>query len=620
MRTTQRIPQIQALRALAASLVLIYHADLLPGGYIGVDIFYVISGYLITGILLRELENTNSINFPSFYARRFKRLLPSSVVVIVFTGVMSWVFLPASMRQNIGKELIAASTYISNYLFAFWNNDYQNQGVTPSPFIHFWSLAVEEQFYLFWPIALFVLYKFGQRRGVFIGIASIGAVSFIFSLFLTQSSPIWSFYILPTRAWELALGGLLLVVPKKIFSRGQWSLIATVMIVFGAVQFNDRTAFPGTAAILPVLATSLLILSLDKWPPLISHIGENRVTQWLGEISYPLYLWHWPILVIPTICLSRSLNMWEIVGLLLLTTLLAGLTHTFVETPIRYRKWSNRKTFVITGFVTSALIALGLFIFATYSNSISIPGYGKYSLDEIKKLPAINVDGCNRKLGQVISPACTYGDIKASRTIILYGDSHAAQWFPALDKIGRENNFKIISLTKSTCPAAEVEKELIGIYRVKECQAFRDYAVERISKEKPLAVIMSGMQPFFEPYTKRDALTWWLIGESIALNRIKPHTKYAIYLSDTPLPQQDIPQCLAAGRGSKCDDSKPINPTVATGLLAIDPTPWLCGKDCPAVVDGIVAYRDKSHISHAMSEHLAPNLLASLRRLGVFND
>ena len=620
MRTTQRIPQIQALRALAASLVLIYHADLLPGGYIGVDIFYVISGYLITGILLRELENTNSINFPSFYARRFKRLLPSSVVVIVFTGVMSWVFLPASMRQNIGKELIAASTYISNYLFAFWNNDYQNQGVTPSPFIHFWSLAVEEQFYLFWPIALFVLYKFGQRRGVFIGIASIGAVSFIFSLFLTQSSPIWSFYILPTRAWELALGGLLLVVPKKIFSRGQWSLIATVMIVFGAVQFNDRTAFPGTAAILPVLATSLLILSLDKWPPLISHIGENRVTQWLGEISYPLYLWHWPILVIPTICLSRSLNMWEIVGLLLLTTLLAGLTHTFVETPIRYRKWSNRKTFVITGFVTSALVALGLFIFATYSNSISIPGYGKYSLDEIKKLPAINVDGCNRKLGQVISPACTYGDIKASRTIILYGDSHAAQWFPALDKIGRENNFKIISLTKSTCPAAEVEKELIGIYRVKECQAFRDYAVERISKEKPLAVIMSGMQPFFEPYTKRDALTWWLIGESIALNRIKPHTKYAIYLSDTPLPQQDIPQCLAAGRGSKCDDSKPINPTVATGLLAIDPTPWLCGKDCPAVVDGIVAYRDKSHISHAMSEHLAPNLLASLRRLGVFND
>jgi peptidoglycan/LPS O-acetylase OafA/YrhL len=176
MRTTQRIPQIQALRALAASLVLIYHADLLPGGYIGVDIFYVISGYLITGILLRELENTNSIDFSAFYARRFKRLLPSSVVVIIFTGVMSWVFLPASMRQNIGKELIAASTYISNYLFAFWNNDYQNQGATPSPFIHFWSLAVEEQFYLFWPIALFVFYKFGKKRGVFIGMAIIGAV------------------------------------------------------------------------------------------------------------------------------------------------------------------------------------------------------------------------------------------------------------------------------------------------------------------------------------------------------------------------------------------------------------------------------------------------------------
>lgn len=620
MTSSKRVPQIQALRALAASLVLIYHADLLPGGYIGVDIFYVISGYLITGILLRELEKSGLLDFRAFYARRFKRLLPSSVVVIVFTGVASWLLLPTSMRQNLGKELIAASTYVSNFLFALWNNDYQNLNATPSPFIHFWSLAVEEQFYLFWPIAIFIFYKLGGKQGVIRGIAICGALSFIFSLYLTENSPIWSFYILPTRAWELAVGGLLFALPKKTFAKWQWGIFATAAIIYSSFQFNDQTAFPGTAAILPVLATSLLILSADSWPRWLKMIGGNRLVQWLGEISYPLYLWHWPLLVIPSIYWSRELLLWEVAAFLLLTVFLAALTHYYVEKPLRYRPWSIHRIFALSGLVTSGLIVLGVSIYFSYSNSISIQGYGKYSLDEITKLPASYQDGCNRKLGQVVPPACTYGDLESSRTIVLYGDSHAGQWFPALDKLGRENDFKLISLTKSTCPSAEVVKELIGIYRVEECQAFRDAAVQRIIKEKPLAVIMTGMQPDFEPNSKTDALNWWLSGETIALNRIKDHTRFPIYISDTPLPQRQIPECLATGAVSKCDDSRPRNPKVAPGLLAIDPTPWLCDKVCPAVIDDIVVYRDKSHITHAMSEHLAPKLLASLEKLGVLND
>jgi peptidoglycan/LPS O-acetylase OafA/YrhL len=147
----ERNPQIQALRALAAVLVLIYHARWLDGGYIGVDIFYVISGFLITGILLRELEEKKTISLIAFYARRIKRLLPASLLVIFTTGIVGFFLLPASMRQSFGRDLIAASTYISNFLFAHWKNDYQNLDSTPSPFIHFWSLAVEEQFYIFWP-------------------------------------------------------------------------------------------------------------------------------------------------------------------------------------------------------------------------------------------------------------------------------------------------------------------------------------------------------------------------------------------------------------------------------------------------------------------------------------
>jgi peptidoglycan/LPS O-acetylase OafA/YrhL len=210
----ERNPQIQALRALAAVLVLIYHARWLDGGYIGVDIFYVISGFLITGILLRELEEKKTISLIAFYARRIKRLLPASFLVVATTGIAGFFLLPASMRQSFGMDLIAASTYISNFLFAHWKNDYQNLDSTPSPFIHFWSLAVEEQFYIFWPILILVLFRMGKQRAVLFGVITVFFASFIFSLYLTERAPIWSFYILPTRAWELAAGALLIFLPE----------------------------------------------------------------------------------------------------------------------------------------------------------------------------------------------------------------------------------------------------------------------------------------------------------------------------------------------------------------------------------------------------------------------
>ena len=214
MISKARNPQIQALRALAAVLVLIYHAKWLDGGYIGVDIFYVISGFLITGILVRELDTKNTISLVAFYARRMKRLLPASFLVVVVTGIAGFFLLPPSMRQTFAKDLLAAATYLSNFLFALWENDYQNLNSTPSPFIHFWSLAVEEQFYLFWPFFILILFRIGKRRAVLYGIIATLITSFLFSLYLTERAPIWAFYILPTRAWELAAGALLVFLPE----------------------------------------------------------------------------------------------------------------------------------------------------------------------------------------------------------------------------------------------------------------------------------------------------------------------------------------------------------------------------------------------------------------------
>ena len=271
----ERNKQIQALRALAAGLVLIYHAAWIDGGYIGVDIFYVISGFLITGLLVKELDTTKVLNLTSFYARRIKRLLPASFLVVLVTAVAGYILLPASMRQVFGRDIIAASTYVSNLLFAHWQNDYQNLNSTPSPFLHFWSLAVEEQFYLLWPLLILLLFRIGRRRAVFIGVVVTFLLSFSYSLYLTEESPIWSFYILPTRAWELAAGALLVFLPElkrqgKVFALFSFSVIFT-----SAVIFNSNTPFPGWAALAATTASLASFLDARQTLATNSPLEEN---------------------------------------------------------------------------------------------------------------------------------------------------------------------------------------------------------------------------------------------------------------------------------------------------------------------------------------------------------
>ena len=618
MTQRERNPQIQALRALAAGLVLVYHAKWFDGGYIGVDIFYVISGFLITGILVRELDAKGRISLGAFYARRTKRLLPASFVVVMVTGVTALILLPVSMRQTLGKDLIAAATYISNFLFALWENDYQNLNSTPSPYIHFWSLAVEEQFYIFWPLFIFILFRIGKHRAVIYGVLATFVGSFLFSLYLTERAPIWAFYILPTRAWELAAGALLVFLPELKKFRPLVALIAFVTICFATYLFDEATPFPGIAALAPVITTIFLLASRSQWPPVINLIAQSRVTQWLGAISYPLYLWHWPVLVIPAIYMGSDLNFVQTALLLGLTVLLAGLTHRYVETPMRNATMSNRRVLRLATAATILSILLGLTTYTQYSNNISIGGGTTYSLDQIRSKPINNNDGCHIHIRQTVSPRCEYGDISSKKTIVLYGDSHAAQWLPALDLIGKKRGIKIVSLTKSACPSAEVIKELSSQYDVDDCQAFRDSSVARINRIKPLAVILTGMQPFTAPYSDEDARPWWLAGETKVFNRIKSATQFPIYLTDTPLPQVDIPDCLVAGRGAACDTARPIAAEVAPGLIPINPTPWLCTDTCPAVVDGIIAYRDKSHLTVEMSKHLSRELEIALDRLGLF--
>lgn len=614
-----RITQIQGLRALAAILVTVFHARLLPGGFIGVDIFYVISGYLITGLILREIEKTGTLDLRSFYQRRIKRLLPTSVFVLFVTAIFAWILFPPITRDALGRDLFAAATYISNYLFAWWQNDYQNLNATPSPFIHYWSLAVEEQFYLIWPIFILFLARYGKKV-ILGGIAITTLGSLLFSIYLTQVAPIWAFYSLPTRAWELGFGALLLFIPetKKKMRILPW--LGFFGITFASLNFNENTAFPGKNALIPVIATVVLIASIKYWPPLFNDLSNSRVSQWLGGISYPLYLWHWPALVLPSSALGRPLRFYERFLCILLTIILAHFTSKYVEEPLRHKNLSPRTIYKGAIVTTASSLAVGTLIAFSTSSIITTKGDISYQFDLVKVMekPAVYGDDCHVNYGETKSGFCTYGDKNSSETIVLYGDSHAAQWFPTLEKLAKQRGFKLISLTKSACPAVDANRPDQGAFKQVHCTKWRQNSIERIAKIKPMAVITSSFQYFTPANEGVSRATWWRDGQRKLLSDLTGSTDHLIYISDTPRPLRDIPNCLASRNSRVCDSTQKTRVSIIFGFEVVNPTPWLCSSFCPAIIDGTVAYRDASHISVEMALKLLPKLEEALIAKGLF--
>jgi peptidoglycan/LPS O-acetylase OafA/YrhL len=621
--TTKKIGEIQGLRALAAILVLIFHAKFLSGGYIGVDIFYVISGFLITGLLINELKGTGSISLKAFYIRRSKRLLPASFLVLFVTAIFAWLVLPPISRGSIGRDLIASTLYVSNYLFAFWQNDYQNLNATPSPFIHYWSLAVEEQFYLFWPLLIIAIAKFKAKRRFLIGFLLIGVLSFALGIWLTEVASIWAFYSLPTRAWELVLGAVIALVPRNATS-AFWksdrvqkpaSLLGLLLIGFSVFRFDEATPFPGTAALLPVIGTALLLFTIGSWPNLLKLLATNRISLWLGKISYPLYLWHWPVLVLPIALLGRELSVWERVSALALTVILADLTYRFVEAPIQLKNFSARK--VVQGVIVSMAISalMGAALVATTTSAILVDGK-RVKLEKIEMRPSSYEDGCHLNYRESLSPECTFGDLASSTKVILYGDSHAAQWFPALAKLANDKKFQLITLTKSACPSIDVVRESVGAFQMSNCASWRSSAIERIATEAPDLLILSSFEHFNPIGDPREVDSWWQAGSLRTYETLKNLAPRIVYILDTPLPEKNIPECLSRMSEDKCLANPNKGLKQVADFKLIDPRPWLCDELCTGVVRGNVAYRDASHISVATSIELSARLWEALRKLG----
>ncbi len=619
-----RIPEIQGLRALAVILVIAFHAKFISGGFIGVDIFYVISGYLITGLVVKELRATGGVSLSKFYARRIKRLLPSSFLVLLITALVSLAVMPPGARMDLGRNIIATSLYVSNYLLAWWQNDYQNLGATPSPLVHFWSLAVEEQFYLFWPLVI-LLFGRGIRIGrVIKALSAITFFSFLLSLIATMKWPIWSFYSLPTRAWELGAGALLVFYRPKRVSHKWSAWVALALILITAAKYNDGTAFPGTAALVPIISAAFLIFKIEQLPTPLSQFFRTRFVQWVGNISYPLYLWHWPLLILPVFITNRPLSIAQRLLCVMATFLLAGLTHKFVEEPLRHAKAPLRKVGLVALTATLALTLLGVGVYLSSSQKIENSGIsGTADLKQIKRTPIIYGDGCQVGKTSTQSPPCEYGDLRGSKTIVLFGDSHAAQWFPTLEAIAKKNAMRLIVLTKSSCPAASLTLDDQGAFRNAPCEAWRENSFERITRLRPWAVFSSNFDHYSAPRHISDRTTWWRNGISITENKLRTLTAHSILMKDTPWPNRDIPSCLSQKSSDKCVTTRPhFTPlkNLPTSTLVLDPTHWFCDQSCPAIRDGIVVYRDSTHMSVDFALHLQPVLAQLLKSDGVIGS
>ena len=362
-------PDIQAMRALAVLLVVLYHADIpgVHGGFLGVDVFFVISGFVITNVLLREKASKGTTSIPGFYARRIRRILPAATVVLIATvfATYHWLsYITGAINANDAKYVAA---FVGNFRFASLGTQYFTATQPTSTLQQFWSLAVEEQFYLVWPL-LFLLITLPWKRfspvpRLITALTIVIGVSLAWCIIETQQNEVWAFFSPLTRAWELALGAMLAVVGPHLRGRAPRSgvilgAIGLVTVLLCTWIYTTSTLWPGSAVIIPVLATGAIIAGGSlRGPDSFGRFTTFPPVQWMGNISYSLYLVHWPVIAIATQYALAPLPLRSEIELVLISVALAGLLYYAIENPIRRSRWlSNRRA--VTFIIGTVLIGL----------------------------------------------------------------------------------------------------------------------------------------------------------------------------------------------------------------------------------------------------------------------
>jgi peptidoglycan/LPS O-acetylase OafA/YrhL len=662
--------EIQALRALAIALVFLYHLwpNKLTGGFVGVDVFFVISGFLITSHLIAAATSAGGLKLSTFYVRRIRRLLPASLLVLISVIAVTIVAAPQTLWQSTFANTFSSAFYYQNWALAAGSVDYLGASNDTNPVQHFWSLSVEEQFYLVWPLLILGSVGLARRirsdRGldrsfIFATLCIVWVGSFVVSVLWTSSDQAFAYFATPTRAWEFAAGGLLAFLPAAIAqSRPRWSAlfswVGLAAIVYAAVTYTGDTLFPGWTAAVPVLGTCLIIAAGSPSSRLSpSGVYSIRPVQWVGDISYSVYLVHWPLIVLLPVVIDRNLTLNDKLVVVVVALALGWCSKRFVEdrfvtsSAVDRISGRARTTRTLIGAVSAmALIAAVSVPMSVYSNAqvanaqselqhalSDLPAcFGAQSIADADCSPRVEgvvpspliarTDVAQQDCQQSASTAevleCKFG-LDGGTPVALVGDSHTTQWLPVIEALAVKHGWSITTYLRSGCSLGAGGPT--GISSAGKCNQWGENVLERMSSSDFKYVFVSSRNYWVGSTSSveaRDRATQL----SAAWIELEQSGAQIVAIRDTPQPvladMSDPATCVLDDMtGKTCDfaesaavgqvDPLELATEIAGEAVMIDMTPYFCVSGrCPAVIGGVLVYRDANHMTATFSRTLAP--------------
>ncbi len=661
------LPHIQGLRAIAVLLVVVYHfwPSRLTGGYIGVDVFFVISGFLITAQLTRELEKRNRIDLPGFWAKRIRRLLPASLFVLIVSAILTAVIMPIAYLHESLWDITASALYWQNWHLAAGSVNYlASAGNTIAE--HYWSLSLEEQFYVVWPLLLLGGISLGARFGktrrwvsLTATVLAIAGLSYIASIWFTSVSPAEAYFALFTRMWEFAAGALLVLFPRwRATSRWASNLIGLLglgLILGSAVTLTADIAFPGWIAIVPVIGTvAVLAISPSDTRLGVTRVLSIRPMRFIGDISYSLYLWHWPLIVVAPFIIGWGLGTINRIILFVSCFVLAWLTKRFIEDPFRrLPALTNRKPRFTFGWMLVSLGVIGALVAGIFTVMQPRHEVAAAELVAVQTNPpecfgAAIISGCsNPDLAGVIIPdpgfgsadrpthekcfvqlndstltSCVFGSSLATAPrVALIGDSHAYQYIDALIRQAELHGWSLTTYLKGACPWTTEPPRDSNPAFVASCREWRDNLAIELAESAPFDVIIT------------SALASALVDASGSATAaaeaaadawmMQSRTARVVVISDNPAVGFDPNNCLRAGTIDACsfDRSAGLVSPDPLGLAAdlvphsmvVDFTEVFCDSQrCNVVISGANVYRDQDHLTSTFANTMGPTIAATV--------
>jgi peptidoglycan/LPS O-acetylase OafA/YrhL len=643
-------PDIEGLRAIAVLGVLLFHASapFMAGGYVGVDVFFVLSGFLITSLLIDERSRTGTLSLVRFYGRRARRLLPASALIVLLALLGAWLVGGPLVLRQVGADARSVASFTVNFRFAGQQTGYFRPTSRPSPFQHFWSLAVEEQFYFVWP-GLLLLLAWGARnreavrRRVLLFLAVLIPLSFLWCVLQTRSDQPHAFFLLPSRAWELGIGALLAAAPIRALRRSTATLLSVgglALVVGSFVLLEETTAFPGWIVAAPVLGTAaLLVVGAASPDALLPRMLSWRPLQQIGKYSYSLYLWHWALLVVVAMAKHRVLSSFPKGALIVALSVPPAIaSFHLLEDPVRRSAWlakvPRRSLGLGLGLIATSLLAAVLAVqlpaLATERTAPS-PTTALRPTDFVPEnltptLLHARTDGssladdprCDIRGETVADKPCYFGNLRSDTTVALLGDSHANMWFPAILDFVEKHDWKLEVDVTAGCAG-------VLYHDSGECETHRELVFDRLARERPDFVVLVeyGRLSLDRGVTAEG----WQDALGATIRRV-PDSRWIIF-GESPRPGEGrdaADECVAKhlGHVRTCEQS-PQDPLFnhwvqmgrsvarSTGSGFVDLTPVMCTETrCPVIDGNILVFGDENHVTDTFARYVSPRVVRAM--------